>query len=322
MAHELVTDSAGNTSMVYFGSVPWHGLGHALTKDERWDLAAAQKKGNMDFECELVGLQTADKKQSVKAKAIRRKDNGQVLCDHVGMIYHLVQPATCFDFFKPFVDTKAASLHTAGLLHEGKKIWVLCKIERDPIELGKDDVVEKFILLANSYDGTTSVYVGFTPVRVVCANTLALAVDDKASRLLRVRHTKSVKQSLEDIRDVIDMADAQFVATAEQYKRLVRKNINQADVEKYVKQVFNINGDKLNGQQQTILETVVGLTNTGKGQQLKTSEGTLWGAYNAVTEFLAYNRGVNADTRLTSLWWGASAKTNHRALEVALALAA
>lgn len=323
MAHDLaVNETTGEASMTYAGDTPWHGLGFKLEGDERFDLDLCRKKGKMDFELELAPLQTADLNQSVAMRAVRRKDN-QAIMGCVGMQYQILQPIDAFSFFRPFVEQKLASLHTAGLLAGGRKIWTLAKIEREPIVLDKngDDRIEKFVLLSNCYDGTTSVRVGFTPIRVVCANTLSLAIKDRASQLIRVRHTKSMKSSLENIRSVIDLADQQFKATAEQYKKLVNKTINRKDLEKYVRTVFDLNSDKLNGKQTQILGRTFELFETGKGSNLKSANGTLWGAFNAVNSWLNWERGINADTRLTSLWYGAAAKTNQRALETAIQMA-
>jgi phage/plasmid-like protein (TIGR03299 family) len=178
------------------------------------------------------------------------------------------------------------------------------------------------VLLSNSHDGTTSVRVGFTPIRVVCANTLSLAHADKAgSRLIRVRHTRRLAENLDSLREVMDLADQEFSATADQYRRLRDKGINQNDLATYVRKVFQIESKQLNGQQRRIIESVFRLFEEGKGTELSGVRGTLWGAYNAVSEYLGYERGKGQDTRLASLWFGDSARTNQRALEVALAMA-
>jgi phage/plasmid-like protein (TIGR03299 family) len=164
--------------------------------------------------------------------------------------------------------------------------------------------------------------VGFTPIRVVCANTLALAHADKAgSKLIRVRHTRRLADNLEALQDVINLADQEFTATAEQYRQLRKHGVHQGDLAAYVRQVFGIESATLNGQQRRILEGCFRLFEEGRGAELPGVRGTLWGAYNAVTEYLGYVRGTNQDTRLSSLWFGESARTNQRALEIALAMA-
>jgi hypothetical protein len=127
--------------------------------------------------------------------------------------------------------------------------------------------------------------------------------------------------NLEALQEVINLADQEFTATAEQYRRLRNKGINQNDLAKYVRQVFEIESPQLNGQQRRILESCFRLFEEGKGTGLPGVRGTLWGAYNAVTEYLGYERGNSQDTRLNSLWFGESARTNQRALEVALGMA-
>ena len=135
-------------------------------------------------------------------------------------------------WFQPFLDAKEAALHTAGSLRNGSRIWVLAKLNRDPLVIAQGDEVEKFILLSHGHDGSLAVRVGFTPVRVVCQNTLAMAHGSDASKLIRVKHTKDVHENLANIREVMDLANAEFEATAEQYRLLARKSINQADLRK------------------------------------------------------------------------------------------
>src|SRR5205823_12189648 len=94
------------------------------------------------------------------------------------------------------------------------------------------------------HDGSLAVRCGFTPVRVVCANTLAMAHGDDASKLIRVKHTKDVLENLANVREVMDLANQQFEATAEQYRRLARKSINQDDLRKYVRRVLKIEDDR------------------------------------------------------------------------------
>lgn len=318
MAHEIemVGDKA---CMAFTGETPWHGLGQELPEDT--DTETFLSAAGLDWEVELATLKD-NKGQDVPARAVRRTTDNKIL-GVVGLQYHSLQNNRSFAFFQPFLDEKLASLHTAGSLMDGKKVWVLAKINRDPIVVGKTDEVEKFVLLSNSHDGTTSVRVGFTPVRVVCHNTLSMAHGTKSgSQLIRVRHTKNMETSLENLRDIIDLVDRQFTATAEQFNALVNKTINQRDLNKYVRKVFDIKMDaKLNGQQTKMLDTVFQLFEKGKGNDTAGVKGTYWAAYNGITEYINWERGNTQDSRLTSLWFGASAATNQRALEIAFDMA-
>jgi phage/plasmid-like protein (TIGR03299 family) len=138
----------------------------------------------------------------------------------------------------------------------------MAKLNRKPAEVARGDYVEKYLLLSNSHDGTLAVRVSYTPVRVVCANTLAAAHDSRESQFLRVRHTKGMKDALIAVRDVCDNADAQFEATAEEYRELARRQVRPGDLKKYVKQVMGLTNDaKMPGQlctrSQVTLDSIV-----------------------------------------------------------------
>src|SRR5262245_31470634 len=318
MAHQLEMTN-GQACMFYTGQAPWHGLGQQL--HGRPTVREAITASGLDWDVELVPLVTGDAHEPAPARAVRRTTDRRLL-GVVGPAYHALQNRDAFAFFQPFLDAGLAALHTGGSLCGGRKVWLLARIEREPLVIGAGDEVHKFVLLSNSHDGTTSVRVGFTPVRVVCANTLALAHADRAGgKLIRVRHTRRLADNLDALREVIDLADQEFTATAEQYRRLREKGVNQNDLARYVREVFRIEGATPNGQQRRILESCFRLFEEGRGADLPGARGTLWGAYNAVTEYLGYERGRGQDTRLASLWFGDSARTNQRALETALAMA-
>jgi len=318
MAHQLEAIN-GKVSMFYTGATPWHGLGQEL--HGRPTVREAIAASGLDWDVELVPLLTEDTGAPVPARAVRRNSDRRVL-GVVGLKYQPLQNKEAFAFFQPFLDAGLASLHTGGSLCDGRKVWLLARLERDPIEVGPGDTISKFVLLSNSHDGTSSVRVGFTPIRIVCANTLALAHGDKAgSKLIRVRHTRRLADNLDALREVMDLADQEFTATAEKYRRLRNKDINQNDLVRYVRHVFKIQSLQLNGQQRRILESCFRLFEDGRGAELPGVKGTFWGAYNAVSEYLGYDRGKSQSTRLASLWFGESARTNQRALEIALAMA-
>ena len=149
-----------------------------------------------------------------------------------------------------------------------------------------------------------------------------MAHGSDASKLIRVKHTKDVHENLANIREVMDLANAEFEATAEQYRLLARKSINQADLRRYVKKVLKVEDDQeASTRLKNIMEEIVGLAEAGRGNELPSVRGTLWTAYNGVTEWLAYRRGSSQDNRLNSLWFGDGANLNRHALETALDMA-
>jgi len=314
MAHEIET-------MAYFGHRPWHGLGTTLEETDLYDWHSASKKAGLDWEVELVPLVTSDSQVKVDHRAVRRTSDSRVL-GVVGPRYAPLQNKDAFAWFQPFLDAKEAALHTAGSLKNGSRIWVLAKLNRDPLVIAEGDVVEKFILLSHGHDGSLAVRAGFTPIRVVCQNTLSMAHGSDASKLIRVKHTKDVMENLANTREIMELANAEFESTSEQYRLLARKTINQADLRKYVRRVLKIEDDENPSTRSlNIAEAIFGLAEAGRGNDLPSIRGTLWAAYNGVSEWLTHSRGRSEDNRLNSLWFGDSALTNRHALDIALGMA-
>src|SRR5579871_4073541 len=195
MSHE-VEKRNGKAQMMYVGEVPWHGLGTRF--ETAPSLAEAIVAAGLNWEVQKVALQTVGLNLDVPAMAMQRKSDNKIL-GVVGKEWHPLQNSEAFEFFTPFVDEKQAEINTAGSLRGGQRIFVLAKIKRDPMEIVPGDAVEKYILLSNSHDGSQAVRVGFTPIRVVCANTLAMAIGDGASQLIRLRHTKNLNDSLNSV---------------------------------------------------------------------------------------------------------------------------
>jgi phage/plasmid-like protein (TIGR03299 family) len=301
--------------------VPWHRLGTALEEADLYDWQAASRKAGLDWEVEMVRLVTADTQAHVAHRAVRRTSDGRVL-GVVGPRYAPLQNRDAFAWFQPFLDAREAALHTAGSLRNGSRIWVLAKLSRDPLVIAEGDEVEKYLLLSHGHDGSLAVRCGFTPIRVVCANTLSMAHGSDASKLIRIKHTRDVLENLANVREIMDLANAEFEATAEQYRRLARTSINQADLRKYVRRVLKVEDDQeASSRLKNLMGEIVGLAEAGRGNNLPSIRGTYWSAYNGVSEWLTHNRGRSDDNRLNSLWFGESALTNRRALEVALDMA-
>ncbi len=316
--------SANVESMFYVGRTPWHGLGTELQEEDGYDLDKCRVSSGLDWDAELVGMETNENPPQLvpEAKTVRRVTDKKIL-GVVGNKYKILQNSQAFNWFKPFLDTKEAVLHTAGSLDEGRRVWILAKINRSPLVVAQGDEVEKYLLLSHSHDGSLSIRPGFTPIRVVCSNTLAMAHADKASKLLRVKHTEQAIPALETIRDTINLANLEFEATGEKYKLLANKGINSADLQKYIKLVLDIpENEKVSTRSKNIMSRIAELFENGRGNTLPSVKGTYWAAYNGVAEYLSYDRGRNTDTRLNSLWFADSANVNKNALDVALAMAA
>jgi phage/plasmid-like protein (TIGR03299 family) len=312
MAHEV-------ESMVYVGDTPWHGLGVAVPEEKRLKIHEAIAAAGLDWRVEKRRL-FAEGGGEIQAglldhyATVRDKDNA--VLGVVGRDYEPLQNSEAFEWFQPFLDEELAYIETAGSLKGGTKIWVLAKIENSTLGVGENDPICNYILLSNSHDGSLAVRVGFTPIRVVCNNTLRAAHKSEASRLLKVRHNRNVVEHLEEIRGIMNLAQAEFAAAGDDYRQLAKKKISATMLKDYVITVFGIKEPK----RSEVIPKVVNLFESGRGA--REAESTLWGAYNAVNEYLNYYRCQTLDNRMDSLWFGESDRIKALALQTALKMAA
>jgi len=329
MAHEIME----NDNMFSVLETPWHGLGVVLDSPPTIEEALIQ--ASLDWTVEKMPLfyNVGDNNflEIDSRKAMMRMDTMEVM-GVVGSNYTPLQNVEAFNIFRPLVETKDILLETAGSLKNGRRVWILARINTDGAEIAKNDEVKPYVLLSNAHDGTMAVRFGFTPIRVVCNNTLSMAEFGGSSKLIRLYHMGNVVDNLETLRDMLDLSKAKFTASIEQYRLLASKEINQTDLEKYVKIVFDKEFEKaleearekdepieyiLTPTQNKIVE----LFETGRGSDLAKSK-TWWGAYNAVNEWLMYSHARTVDNRMNSVWYGDGYYINNRAMETALKLAA
>lgn len=319
MAHNIMK----NDNMFSVRETPWHGLGEVI--QEAPSISEGIRLANLDWEVSLAPLQTVGDQRAVKHKAVVRSDTNDILAV-VGPDWTPLQNIDAFNFFDKFLDSGAATLETAGSLKNGEIVWVLAKIANQTVEIAKNDPIERYMLLSNGHNGLLAVKVGFTTTRVVCNNTLNIAHNSQASKLIRIKHSSRVKENVDNVKMIMDVANQEFVANVEQMRRLVNKDINQKDVEKYVKLTFfqhkDLSSDKVQGNYRKMLTTFERLIWTGAGHDIKNVKGTAWGLYNAATEYITHELGRTPESRLNSLWFGSNAKLNDTAFQNIMALVA
>lgn len=312
----------------------WHGDGKVLTAAPE-TAEDAIVEGEMDWEVEKIplylqrqhmemnGMMNTIYEEYGRSFAIARKTDGAIY-GTVGPQYTPVQNKEMFSWFDPFVASKECSYHTAGSLFGGAKVWVLAKLNRDNCEIAKGDEVTKFVLLSNSHDGTSSVRVGFTPIRVVCANTLAMAHNDARSKLIRIRHSSKVLTNLNNIRETVDAINGEFEATAEQFRRLAVRGVNQKDLEKFVRILMDVDTEipaaDIGTRKKNLMQKVFDLIEAEN--KTSAAKDSWWTAYNGYNTYLQHHYGRTAENRVDNLWFGTGVADNQKALELALELAA
>ncbi len=318
MSHEV-------EAMMYVNEKPWHGLGKQLAAPPT--IEEGITCAGLDWTVETKQLVMEDGLRKVPAFATVRASDGALL-GVVGNKYKPYQNIDAFKWFQPWLDAKKCSLDTAGSLKGGTHVWVLARINRDPVEVVKGDPIIRYVLLSNSHDGSRMVRAGFTATRCVCWNTVSAALTSNQSKLLKIRHTANAEEALKKVAETMEIADRNFAATIEQMRVLARKGVTKETIREYVTRVFRpkpITDDEneaMTDEQEEKCERLVGrilpLFETGKGNTMPGVRGTMWAAYNAVTEYLTWERGRNSDNRMTSLWMGDGQGAAQRALSVAV----
>lgn len=309
-------------SGVMFGQPAWHGLGTTLPEDSaiRTDPVETMKAAGLDWEVGCESIYTPDMKEIAGWQSVTRKDTKEVL-GIVGDRYKPLQNHEQFDFFKPFLESGECQFETAGSLAGGTIVWVLARLNLDDATVTTGDVIRKYILLASSHDGTLATSAGFTPVRVVCWNTLSAALMGDTRKMLRIKHTARQQEALKLVQETMKLAEQGFEATAQQYRKMLNCRINRQDLRNYVAKVLEAPADQ--SEWSTRLKNQIAdvclLASKGKGNA--EVAGTVWAAYNAVTEYLSYDYGRTPDSRLKSLWFGQNKTVNNSAFELALQLA-
>jgi phage/plasmid-like protein (TIGR03299 family) len=318
MAHEI-------ENMFSVKETPWHKLGRVIKDAPSMEQVLELAGLNWSVSLRPLHMTMPDgSSKTVAENAIVRDTDNSVL-GFTGKRYRPLQNSDALEFFRPFQESGLCSFETAGSLRQGQKIWIMASLNGAEMEIVKGDAVRKYLLLSNGHDGKMGIRVGFTPVRVVCANTLAMAHGSNESKLIRVFHSSKTMENLETLRETINAANASFEATAEQYRHLANRGVNAGDISKYVDLVFyngkQAESDREKIARETLNENITRLFEAGHGNTMTNVSGTYWALYNGVTQYLSYEQGRSDDSRLDSLWYGANKDLNKTALESALVMA-
>ncbi len=332
MAHNL-TITNGETEMAYYGETPWHGLGQRLENVATGpEMLQAAK---LDWTVSKRPLFTTHRPQLKGSlyqfagwSAITRDDNDHVV-GVVGDDYEPFQNAEVFDFLDALVGEASAMYHTAGSLGGGSRVWALAKLPGQLVIL-PDDAADKFLLGWSAHDGSTALTCKFTTVRVVCQNTLTAAIQESGTTWqVKVRHTKGIHSHVEEARRVLQISLQYFEVLGYKLRALTAKQITEQVQAEYFNRVLpiTVNTEGEESSRMKNIHTALGsLADHGVGTDIPGVRGTLWGAYNAVTEWVDHVRVCKKGGELREGWaeaalFGSGAHVKQRALDEALALA-
>ena len=315
MAHQVET-------MAYAGEVPWHGLGVSVSND----LTPVQmmEKAGVDWtvqECESF-VDFNGGRIPTGQKALVRSTDGKVLTN-VGKDWNPVQNEQAFEFFSEYVFAGDMEMHTAGSLRDGQMVWALAKV-KESFDLFGGDTVESYLLFSNPHQYGKSIDVRFTPIRVVCNNTLSLSLSMQAERQVKVGHR--VEFNPGEVKEALGIASEKLATYREMAEYLGSKRFSMDKLIEYYNTVYPRTSDKRVQDKRLSVETLsrnakecLNVLETQPGAQF--AEGSWWQAYNSVTFVTDHVQGRNADNRLYSSWFGGNQTRKKNALETAIEFA-
>lgn len=323
MAHNInFNEQTGKHAFFSAKQPAWHGLG-TIVQDYPTSAQAIGFAG-LDYTVAKAPLfaKGADPLVSFAVPdqyATMRTDNNAVF-GVVGKDYQIVQNADAFAFFDAIVGGGDGIMYeTAGALGSGERIFITTKLP-GYIRVGNgDDVTEKYIFLTTSHDGSGSITAAFTPVRIVCQNTLNAALRS-ASNVVRIRHTAGAKERLEQAHKVMGVADTLSVQLEGIFNNWAEVKIQDNDVKKLIKLALCPNKetfdllkkgaeDELSSVYKNACEAAFDYAMADDTQVMQTTKGTLFGAYNAVTGYYQNVRSFKTgEDKVKSILLGGAAQ--------------
>lgn len=332
MAHNLnFNQRTGRYSFFSVKEKAWHNLGQIV--DQYPTSAEAIRHAGLDYEVIKTPL-------FAQGRAITIGDSGEIvepenimLPDHyatlradtneafgvVGRDYQIVQNAEAFAFFDAIVGGDGIFYETAGALGQGERVFITAKLP-DYIRVGNgDDVTEKYIFLTTSHDGSGSITAAFTPIRIVCQNTLNASLRNM-SNVIRIRHTAGAKQRLEEAHKVMGLANQLSNQLEGVFNQWTKVRMTDPEVKKLIQMALSPNKETLEaikkGEEDELstvfkntVEDAFAYAMMADTQQMETTKGTVFGAYNAVTGYYQNVKNYKDDeAKLQSIIMGGTAQ--------------
>lgn len=274
------------------GGSPWHGLGQS--NPGRMTAAEALEDGGLNWEvakCPMHCTVTEPNNDKTivnitDAVGIVRLDTHEHL-GNVGPKYYVMQNRDAFSFFDNIVGQGQAIYETVGALGRGERIWIMAKLP-DEIKLRNgSDIMKLYLLLTSAHDGTGAIKARFTPVRVVCQNTLALALKGKTPSEITIRHTVNADEKLKIAADLMGIIPNQVKETEKVFQKMLNTKVQDSQVKAFLEALYP-ESDRKATRSQNIRTEIYELFKNGKGNEGK----TVWDLYNGTVEFIDHTRSI------------------------------
>ncbi|WP_175786947.1 DUF932 domain-containing protein [Burkholderia anthina] len=317
-------------TMAYVGEQPWHGLGNQLAPKqplEVWARAAGMDWSIEEAEVRFVaaGNRNLGSIHPFPEQKVLYRSDTKAPLSVVSARYQVVQPSEILEFYRDLTEVGGFQLETAGVLKEGRKLWALARTGQSATLKGKDEV-NGYLLLATACDGSLATTAQFTSVRVVCNNTLQIALGDSATAI-KVPHrsqfdARAVKRQL-------GIAISSWDAFVARTKALSECKVSDAAAEKFLRRVLTYpttnpaHRDTVSVNERAIKAVGQLYAGRGMGADLPSASGTAWGILNSISEYVDHHRRARSDDhRLDAAWFGQGASIKQKAWDEAMKLIA
>lgn len=313
MAHNLETiDNKVAMAFRENGGLPWHGLGVALP-----DEATPQemmKAASLDWKVEKSEnfIQRGGEFVPTGNFSLVRETDGKVLTQ-VSEGWEPVQNEQAFEFFNDFVEKGDMQMESAGSLYDGSIVWAQANL-KDGFEILGGDKVDGYLLFSNPHRYGKTVTIKFCATRVVCNNTLTLALNSKGLREVKVNHTRKFDEG--KVKELMGLADIQMGRFKEAAEFLASVKVDADMIDEFYGDLFGVDENKQLKRNGLIAKAAL-----SHQPGLEYAEGSMWQLFNSVTYSTNHVFGRKADNRMDSLWYGNAEKLNTQALNKALEMA-
>lgn len=325
MAHNLNFNN-GQWSFAARGEKAWHGLGQyvqeAMTAEE------AIRLGGLDYTVEKRPLFVQAPDQTLVEVpgyfSNVRTDTNQPL----GVVknrYTIVQNRDAFSFFDSVIEQGEAIFETAGALGKGERIFITAKLPEDMLVRGEK--IEKYIMLTNSHDATTTVIAGFTPIRVVCNNTLTASLRNLENRV-SIPHTASADSKLKQASTVMGIASKYMNEVNEIFEKMTYKKISDLELRHFIEEVMKNDRAATKDEEKEISARMKKMTDeiysfalTHSTQKTEPAYRTLWGAYNSISGQYNYLKNYTSpEVKMRDINYGGAADKVSKAFDLAVSM--
>lgn len=317
MSHELEILESGEASMAYAGEVPWHGLGVKVGDNVSTD--EMLKAANLDWGVEVIPAYSEinGEKVALPSSPLVRSSDNRIL-SMVSNDWKPVQNKEAFDFFNDFVEAGQMTMETAGSLYDGERVWAMAKTT-EIFELPNHDIVEGYLLFSNPHKYGNAIDVRFTSIRVVCNNTISIALSKNAKNGIKLNHRKEFDPA--HVKQILGLSHIKMDQYKDAAEFLAKVTAKKEDVVDYFKKLFPAteNQEEKHGASLNARRLQEALVEQPGADTM--SPGTWWSAFNAVTYFVDHKIGRDQNSRLNSAWYGYGADKKIEALKMAVELA-